>query len=61
VIRFAIQQFSRDLRSTVLRGLGRAIEQERADMELEREWRLRVAENIRRRIAAGRFHPNALR
>lgn len=30
----------------------RALEQERADKALEAEWRRRVAENVRRRLAA---------
>ena len=37
-------------------GRGRAIEQERADIQMEAEWRRRVRENIARRAAAGRYN-----
>lgn len=37
-----------------------AIEQERADIRLEAEWRQRVRENIRRRIQDGRYNPRSL-
>ena len=39
---------------------GAALEQERADIRLEAEWRARVSTNIRRRIADGRFNPRNL-
>jgi hypothetical protein len=41
-------------------GQGRALEQERADIRLEAEWRQRVAENVRLRIADGHFNPRSL-
>lgn len=44
-----LRPFSLDLRTAAQRSQGAALAQEFADMRLEREWRRRVAENVRRR------------
>jgi hypothetical protein len=50
--------FHKDLRTADLHARGAAIEQARADQALERLWRSRVVQNVRQRIAAGRYHPD---
>jgi hypothetical protein len=50
-----IRPFARDLRCPSLRAAGAALAQEQADLALEREWRRRVAENIRKRAARGKL------
>lgn len=48
---------NRDIRTPELVGRAAAIEQDRADIRLEAEWRERVRANIRRRIQDGRYNP----
>jgi hypothetical protein len=55
VIRFAVRNWSRDLRSRAQLVSGAALAQEMADLRLEREWRNRVAENVRNRVRLGRI------
>lgn len=44
-MKFRLLPFTRDLRTADQRARGAAIEQERADLAMESEWRRRVREN----------------
>lgn len=56
-VRIRILPITKDLRDAQGRSAAAYLEQERADHKLEAMWRNRVAENVRRRIADGRYNP----